>query len=291
MKNRRIFLASILMALTFSPAHALRERQVVASIKPLHSLVANITKGISSPRLVLRGQASPHTYTLKPSDVSALAKAKVIFWMGPQVETFLQKPLALLAPTATVVAFLQPDHDSKTDDHSTDAHDHSIDPHTWLNPLDAQQMVKTIAATLIKADPDNAAKYRDNLQQTLSRIDRLDKELAVKLRGTGPILVFHNAYSHLAERYNITIAGVLVDNPELTPGAGRIREIRQMIKSKNGVCIFSEPQFNTKIIKTITSGTKLKAGTLDPIASDLEPGPELYFTMMQQMADSLAICR
>lgn len=269
---------------------------VVASIKPLHSLVANITKGVSTPALILNSPASPHTYNLKPSDATTLAHARIIFWMGPQVEAFLQKPLASLASSATIVSFFQSEDTHEEDETHTDKkhneHNHdSADPHIWLNPVDAKEMVEKIAVTLIQVDPANAAKYQTNLQATLERLDALDRELATKLSGIAPILVFHNAYTHLAERYNIKIAGVLVHNPELTPGAGHIRKIRQQIKTTNAACLFAEPQFNSKIIDAIARDTKIKTGTLDPLASNLEAGPEQYFNMMRAIANSLTTCR
>ena len=312
MKNLYTLLALLITAILTSPAqitgalagnNTQNTANIVVSIKPLHSLVANITKGISTPALILNTPASPHTYNLKPSDATTLAHARVIFWIGPQVEAFLQKPLTSLASSATIVSFVEPedDHeehkdekhaDEKHDDEKHSEHEHEgADPHIWLNPVDAKEMVEKIAATLAKADPANAAEYQTNLLATLERLDALDRELAAKLSDIAPILVFHNAYTHLAERYNIKIAGVVVHNPELTPGAGHIRKIRQQIKTTNAACLFAEPQFSSKIVDTIARNTKVKTGTLDPLASNLEAGPEHYFTMMRAIANSLTNCR
>jgi zinc transport system substrate-binding protein len=79
------------------------EPQVVVSIKPIHSLVASIMKGVGEPSLVVEGAASPHTYTLKPSNARALENADLVFWMGPGLEAFLEKPLEALAGKAKVV--------------------------------------------------------------------------------------------------------------------------------------------------------------------------------------------
>ena len=68
--------------------------QVVVSIYPIHSLVAGVMAGVAEPLLLVRGAATPHDYALKPSDAKALANADAVFWIGPQLETFLVKPLA-----------------------------------------------------------------------------------------------------------------------------------------------------------------------------------------------------
>lgn len=77
--------------------------KVVATIKPIHSLVAAVMDGVGAPALLLQGASSPHAYSLRPSDARALEGADVIFWVGRGMEGFLDKPLAALAGRARVV--------------------------------------------------------------------------------------------------------------------------------------------------------------------------------------------
>ncbi len=76
---------------------------VVVSIKPIHSLVASIMKGVGEPKLIVEGAASPHTFTMKPSNARTLQGADMVFWVGHGMEAFLEKPLEALASKATVV--------------------------------------------------------------------------------------------------------------------------------------------------------------------------------------------
>jgi zinc transport system substrate-binding protein len=99
----RLGLTTSVAALLLSPAIAMAEPQVVVSIKPIHSLVASIMKGVGEPSLVVEGAASPHTYTLKPSNARALEHADLVFWVGHGLEAFLEKPLEALAGKAKVV--------------------------------------------------------------------------------------------------------------------------------------------------------------------------------------------
>lgn len=99
----RLGLTASIAALLSSPAIAMAEPQVVVSIKPIHSLVASIMKGVGEPSLVVEGAASPHTYTLKPSNARALENADLVFWVGPGLEAFLEKPLEALAGKSKVV--------------------------------------------------------------------------------------------------------------------------------------------------------------------------------------------
>jgi zinc transport system substrate-binding protein len=97
-KFRRLVLASTAMALAGAgAAHAL---DVVASIKPIHSLVAGVMEGVGEPGLLVRGAGSPHTYSMRPSEAAMLERADVVFWVGPDLEMFLSGALGTLASDA-----------------------------------------------------------------------------------------------------------------------------------------------------------------------------------------------
>lgn len=80
---------------------------VVASIKPVHSLVAGVMQGVGEPTLIVGGAGSPHTYALRPSEARALENASLVFWVGEGMETFLTRPLETLTGSATVVELSQ----------------------------------------------------------------------------------------------------------------------------------------------------------------------------------------
>src|SRR5690606_32008744 len=79
--------------------------EIVVSTKPIHSLVAAVTAGVTEPYLVVKGAASPHTYSLRPSDAGALEAADIVFWTGPGFELFLADALETLAGSAERVDF------------------------------------------------------------------------------------------------------------------------------------------------------------------------------------------
>jgi zinc transport system substrate-binding protein len=79
---------------------------VVVSIKPLHSLVASVMEGVGEPSLIVAGAGSPHSYALRPSQAAALEEADVIFWMGHELETFLERPIETIGSGATAVSLI-----------------------------------------------------------------------------------------------------------------------------------------------------------------------------------------
>jgi zinc transport system substrate-binding protein len=98
-------LGALAVALLVTDARSTGAAQidVVASIKPVHSLVAGVMQGVGEPALLVKGTGSEHSYSLRPSEARALEQAAVVFWVGETMETFLVKPLRALAGNATVI--------------------------------------------------------------------------------------------------------------------------------------------------------------------------------------------
>ncbi|MBO0129707.1 zinc ABC transporter substrate-binding protein ZnuA [Agrobacterium burrii] len=315
-------MASVAIAAASSGATAAPD--VVVSIKPVHSLVAAIMRGVGEPQLIVEGAASPHTYNLRPSNARKLEKADLVFWVGPGLEAFLEKPLEALASKATVVEledakgleklpfreggpFEAHDHGEEGHEDHADgeaAHDHghdhgdhdhehgAYDTHLWLDPANAKAMAQTIETALIAADAGNAATYQANTKKLIDDLDALDTELAetVKPIKDKPFIVFHDAYQYFEHRYGVKTAGSITVSPETLPGADRVKQMQEKVRQLGATCVFAEPQFEPKLISVITEGTAAKSATLDPEAATLEPGPDLYFKLMRGIAGSLKDC-
>ena len=151
MKNLKkipVILSILSLLTSFSSANA--ETKVVASIKPIHSLASYLMDGIGKPDLIVDGYASPHGFALKPSHAKMLQEADIVFWVGEDLENFLEKPLGSIAKKAEKIELLEikgltklkfrernifdehddhghDDHAKKDDDH--DDHDHDKEAH------------------------------------------------------------------------------------------------------------------------------------------------------------------
>jgi zinc transport system substrate-binding protein len=287
---------------------------VVTSIKPIHSLVSAIMEGVGKPELIVDGAASPHTYNLKPSNARALQDAKVIFWVGPGLEAFLEKPVEALGSDASVVeldkapglvklkfreggAFEPHDDGDEHEDHdqAEAGHDHDhgeFDTHLWLDPANAKAMAAEVTTTLVAADPANALTYEANAKALDDKLDALDTEIAgiVAPVKDKPFIVFHDAYQYFEHRYKIRVAGSITVSPETIPGAERISDIHKKVADLGATCVFAEPQFEPRLIDVVIEGTHARSGVLDPEAATLKAGPDLYFTLMRGIANSIKDC-
>ncbi len=102
-----ILLSSISLFSFISYAEA--EPKVVTSIKPLHSLISYVMDGVGSPNLLVDGSSSPHTFQLKPSHATMLQEADLVFWIGEDLETFLETPLDSIAVNARKITLMESD--------------------------------------------------------------------------------------------------------------------------------------------------------------------------------------
>jgi zinc transport system substrate-binding protein len=286
-----------LAALLASTSLAAADVKVIASIKPIHSLVASVMQGIGTPGLIVSGSSSPHTYSLKPSDAEALQSAQVIFWVGPELEAFLQKPLEALGQNATQVSLLhakgvQTLVARKGNGFDIDEDQGELDGHIWLDPENAKAMLKAIAETLSTADKANAAAYKSNTEKTAASIDSLSAEIATTVapaKGKG-FIVFHDAYHYFENRFGVKASGAISINPENPPGAQGIAELQKRVADGKVSCVFAEPQFDNKLVNLIIEGSNVKSAILDPEGANIDPGPALYETVLRNMARSLQQC-
>ncbi len=283
--------------------------RVVVSILPVHSLVAAVMAGRGAPQLLIRAGASPHDASLRPSDARALSAADLVIWVGPGLETFLEKPLAALAGEAHTIALTEAPgmrllevraggafeaHAAATEPRGSDAEDghEAVNPHLWLDPENAARIVRMAARALSGLDPANAAAYGANAARLEAELDDLDRALRERLAPVAdlPYLVFHDAYAYFEARYGLNPLGAFTVNPAVPPGARRLAALRRRMVETGAACVFAEPQFRPALVAAVIEGTGARAGTLDPLGADIAPGPEAYFTLMRALADDLLAC-
>ena len=329
--NKSLIIISILSLFTFFvPANA--DIKVVASIKPIHSLASYLMNGVAKPDLIVDGYASPHGFAMKPSHAKMLQNADLIFWVGEDLENFLEKPLGSIAKKAEKIELMQvkglqilkfrernifddhddhghDDHDKKEDhdshakkedhddhckkedhdDHERHAHG-EFDPHIWLDPINAKVILNKMVEHLIENDPKNEAKYKSNLDEALKDIDKLTIDVMTELSNSVSSIVFHDAYQYFEKRFNVNILGAFTVNTDVMPGAEQLAEIREVIEHDKVACVFSEPQFNPDIIKAVAKDMNIKTGVIDPLGATLNPGKDLYFSLIKNMSASFKGC-
>ena len=300
------------------------EIKVVTTIQPLHSLISNVMGNKGKLDLILEGAASPHSFTLKPSHAKMLENADAIFWIDKDLESFLEKPLKSIPKKAKVIHLMDltsleihkfrekniygghDDHDKhddhgkhghkedkhdKHDDHDKHGHAHGeFDVHIWLDPNNAKVIVREVAKQLASLDSPNAELYKMNAEKAVNKLDNLIDKIDKSINKKASFVTFHDAYQYFEKRFGIEALGALTINTDIQPGAKQIKEIQHLVEDKNIKCIFSEPQFNPKLINMIAKSTGAKTGILDPLGSSYKPGKDLYFKLINDLYENLNEC-
>lgn len=282
--------------------------KVVASILPIHSLASSLMEGVGKPTLLIPSNISPHRFALKPSQRKAIADADLVFWIGHGIEGRVSKlisskgasALALIKSAGVQILKARSggvwgSHDGHDhhDHHGHGEHaDSTKDMHIWLDPANARLMVQAMVEALIKADKKNQSRYEANGKKLLAQLKKLEGEMLRTLAPVRnkPFIVFHDAFQYFEKRFGLNGAGALMVHSGHPPSAKRLFEVRKKILQAGVSCVFREPQFDGRLAESVVRGTSAKVGILDPLGSDIAPGPTGYSQLMRNAAKNLSNC-
>jgi len=283
--------------------------KVAVDVAPVQSLVARVMQGIGAPEQIVRQGASPHGYALRPSEARSLAEADAVFWIGPALAPWLDGSIDTLAPGAAIVRLLDvpgttvlefregaqfsAPEGAGTHDDDHEGHDHKgSDPHAWLDPENGKLWLDAVAVELGRLDPENAGSYAANAAAGKSEIDAAVEEIRQRLASVAGLrfVVFHDAYQYFETRFDLPSLGAIAAGDASDPGPARIEEVRGIIRDGRVACVFSEPEFNQSFVETAIEGTDAKAAIIDPLGSQIMPGPQFYPALLRAVSDVLANC-
>jgi len=264
---------------------------VVTSIIPVQLIASDLLDGIVEPEVLLPAGASPHQYSLKPSDVRLLTHADVIVWVGPELERFLVKPLT--QTDAIKIQLLTEAMMHDREEAHDDGHDHGgVDPHIWLDPQHALVIADAIHAVLVKQFPAYQKQLDHNMDRFTASLIQQDQSLMATFAPLADrgFLVFHDAYGRFIEHYHLKQLGSVTINPARKPGAKHVGELRNTVESSQAVCVFSEPQFSSAVVSAIVSGTQAKVAEVDPLGQDVRLGAGAYQRFLADFAKPFETC-
>ncbi|SFH24468.1 zinc ABC transporter substrate-binding protein ZnuA [Pseudomonas sp. NFACC45] len=303
-RNFSIFVAFVASFLLIGPAQA--EVKVLTSIKPLQLIAAAVQDGVAVPEVLLPPGASPHHYALRPSDVRKVQSVDLLYWIGPDMESFLPRVLngrtlpsvaVQDVPGLTLRHFAQDSHSHAEDEHGADEHDHdhrpgTIDAHLWLSPINARVIAARMAADLSAADPANASRYQSNLKGFNQRLDALDGRLKTRLAGVAgkPYFVFHEAFDYFEDHYGLKHAGVFAVAAEVQPGAQHVAAMRNRLQTVGKTCVFSEPPLRPRLAETLVAGLPVKLAELDALGGYTPATAQGYEQLLEKLGNDLAGC-
>lgn len=319
---------------------------IVTSVKPLGFIASSIANGITDTEVLVPAGASPHDYSLKPSDVQKLKSAEMLIWIGEDVDAFLDKSIDDLdykkVLTIKDIAAIEPfllkgehhhhhhgegdayeghdhahkGHEHKGHEHAHEGHDHKhehkhehgheghehhhdhehedlgVNWHVWYSPDISKAVAQRIAAKLLKQYPEKKDLIEKNVAEFNRTLDEQNAKIKTQLEGVKDkgFYVFHDAYGYFNNAYGLKQTGYFTINPLVAPGAKTLAKIKEEIAEHKVTCLFAEPQFTPKVIESLSKGTKVNVGRLDPMGDAVKLGANSYAAFLQFTADSYAQC-
>ena len=244
--------------------------------------------------------ADPHTYEPTPSDIRRIAEADVIFVndLAPGLEgpilNVIQNNKGQDARVIPLMPNVRSPRAQEQGGPETSAAEAGDNPHLWLDPLLARDYAGVIAETLLIGDGANAASYTDNLARYAGRLSQLNDDIAAAIDQIPPenrrLVTSHDAFPHLARRYNLELVGFVVPGPGQEPSPRDIADLMEAITDQGVPAVFIEPQMGpqSRLLEQIAADTGVLVCTLySDTLSDTIP---TYMDMMRFNADELLRC-
>ncbi|MEX5299932.1 metal ABC transporter substrate-binding protein [Kocuria sp. CPCC 205292] len=170
-----------------------------------------------------------------------------------------------------------------------DGHGHAgEDPHFWLDPERLAAVATEVAHELAEVDPDHAAAYESNAEKLTAELAALDQEftegLATCERDT--IVVSHDAYGYLADKYDLEQVSVAGFEPDTEPSPARLAEIGEVVEAEGVTTVFSESTVNPKVAETLAAEHGIETAVLDPVEGQVDESAD-YQQVMRANLEAL----
>lgn len=246
---------------------------------------------------LITGLESEHTYTPKPSDIQAVREAAVLVKVGLGLEVWVngliqnaENPRLIVVDTSRGIPLMRGEEPrDRAEPPNADEHYTGGNPHVWLDPENAQSMIRQITDGLVRADPARRKIYLANQAAYLKQLDDLQRAIVDLFKDVPnrKIVTHHPAWPYFARRFNLQIRGDIFTQIGSEPSAKRVADLVRTIRKEGIRVIVSEPQLSPKIPEAIAQETGAKVVVLTPLPGAL-PGTEDYLSMMRYNAATLA---
>lgn len=299
----RLITGLLALMLTSFPLTASESQpKIMTSLHPLAFIAAEVAGDQAEISVLVPAGASPHTYSMRPSERRQLEEADHFLWVGPGMETFLERLLQQPSLKSKSIALGESltngkhdhehSHDHEGHDKVVRASDSDTDPHVWLSPGLARSMAERLVAYLSEADGFDAQQLEANLERFRQELDETIERLQKELEPARSLSIFtyHDAFRHFADYFALNVAGNLTVNPERNPGARRLSELREHLRDAPSPCVMTEPQFRSSWWDNLANDIELGVSTWDPLGQSIEPAAGSYLQLMDSLGEAVKAC-
>lgn len=265
------------------------EFRVYATIKPVHSILAGLMEGITRPELLIEGKQLPYDYVPDTEQLQGLADARLIVWVGPELEGGLADAFPRSGTHTQILTLLDSPALKILDSRWNPS---ERDPYFWLDSRNGVILIDELTRALIRIDPGRSHLYKRNRNKVHERMTRLDRELEYGYRGLmkGVALSYFDTQQYFEQAYALKIGDSLVKSPKSEMAAVDLLAARNRLANGGYACLLLEAPLPMVNLTLLTSGVEVEMGRLDSLGLEIEPGPDLYFKLMEQNTGAIKQC-
>ena len=249
-------------------------RSVVTAFYPLTFLGSSVAGNRADVTSVTPAGVEPHDLELTAAQVRRISEADLLIYLGQGFQPEVEKLVPEVSNTLDVLTVRPPSSPAR-------------DPHIWLDPVLMVGITEAVADALSQIDPRNARRYRSNADDLVARLNDLDDDFQNGLSRCArrEIVTSHEAFGHLAERYNLQQIGIAGIDPDQEPSARRLDEITRLVRDRGVTTIFFERLLPEDLATTVAGETGTKTAVLDPLESPPPTGD--YISAMRVNLETL----
>lgn len=241
---------------------------VLASLHPLALIAASVAYDVKT---LVPLNITPHDFAFRPSDIRRLQAADIILWAGIESEPYLERFVQRWPDKVWI---------DISEGHASEGGDHNHDGHWWLSPEMAiraqQRLTQALGAKSTFED-----EVREQLRHSHQQLAPLSE------RG---FFVFHQAYDHWVEYFDLNQLGSFTLSPEQKPGLRSLNQMRSQLARGDVTCVFTEPQFSPALVASVTRGLDIRLGELDPLGVHISVTKDGYAEFIRDLTQRFVHC-
>jgi zinc transport system substrate-binding protein len=230
-----------------------------------------------------------HSFEPTPKIMASVNDAVLVVYSGaglqPWTHTFEDQKNGL--DMSRYVKLLDASHEEEGEEHHH--HESDFDPHYWLDIDNMIIATNILKEKFIKILPQNQDMYEENAREYIIKLQAIDRSYKEKLTTCklDTIVVEHNAFSYLANKYNFNVSSISGLSPDAQPSAQVMENILNIVKEKKINTIFFEPFASDKVVKTLAHDAHVEVDMLQPLENITQDEAKKGVTYESLMLENL----
>lgn len=290
-----VVIAMLVLVLTFSDHKKMdsSKPQVTVSTFALYDISKKLLNNIAEVSMLIPFGKDIHSYEMTPQDRIRVEKSTLFLYSGAGLEPWT-KNFTTHPNTFDMSQYVTLREASAHDHGDHDAHeghedgDHAVDPHYWLDISNMIKMTYALRDLFKKSFPEAFSdQITSNANYYVKQLHALDALYAKRLSSCkrDTIVVGHNAFGYLADRYGFHVMALTGLSPDAMPSAKDLARMSDLVHDKRISVLFSEPFESDRLIQSVAKAAKARVDVLQPLANiSAKEAQEMldYHLIMQQ---------